>query len=96
MSAQTIRQMLATAVTELLQGAPFFGTFKCMSNPSEIPVAAKDEPAGPRDEASAPMPMVRDRTEQQIRMVRLVGTSPHFTPAGAAAAIAKALKKAGR
>jgi hypothetical protein len=88
--------MLATAVAEPLRGALFLGTFQCMSNPSDNPVAAKDEPAGFRDEASPTLPIERGRTEQQARLVRYVGTSPHFTLVGAAAAVAEALKKAAR
>jgi hypothetical protein len=40
--------------------------------------------------------ITRDRTEQQVRMVKLVSESPHFTPDGVRRAVRTALKKAGR
>lgn len=40
--------------------------------------------------------ITRDRTEQQVRMVKLVSESPHFTPEGVRKAVRAALKKAGR
>lgn len=38
----------------------------------------------------------RDRTEAQVRWVKLVGESPHFTPEGAYKAVQAARKKVGR
>jgi hypothetical protein len=40
--------------------------------------------------------LTRDRTEQQLKMVKLVSESPHFTPDGVRRSIHAAPKKAGR
>jgi hypothetical protein len=67
-----------------------------MSTRSNAPIVAKDEPSSKRAVVSVPEQTVRDRTEQQVRMVKFVGTSSNFTPDGARASVAAALKKAGR